>query len=277
MSASASASANTHRHLLQVPTQLRNGCNRRLHIGRQDAEAPCILRRTSRHLRLQAAVSLHKLSDWRPTDALNVEVLGFPFAAALRQILARTQNRSLDAAGHVCWLPPSRLRAACVWCWLRIYARVWRAAAREGRANARRFNSFRLDTPVQHFNIKTKIKATMNPQTPTRRPHNKHLALGGGGGVAHDSPLGDLSNAVRGPTEARGAHHGKAKSALSRREGFDTHPRSLALEARVTKDWDGPDAKIKKTKATNAGIVSAQWMRFQRSVVLSDPDLDTLP
>lgn len=97
----------------------------------------------------------------------------------------------------------------------------------------------------------------MNPQTPTRRPHNKHLALGGG--VAHDSPLNDLSNALKDTRLDRGGH-GKAKAGLSRKDVFDVHPKAPTLESRVTKDWEGPEAKLKKAKAASLGAVSsAKW------------------
>lgn len=98
------------------------------------------------------------------------------------------------------------------------------------------------------------LKTTMKPQTPTRRPQNKHLILGGA--VAQDSPLGDLSNALRDTRLDRG----KGKAGLGRKDGFESHGKSTSLpvESRVTKDWDGPEAKLKKAKTAGLGPVSGR-------------------
>ncbi|CAO1616055.1 unnamed protein product [Sympodiomycopsis kandeliae] len=101
----------------------------------------------------------------------------------------------------------------------------------------------------------------MNPQTPARRPVNKHLALAGG--VAQDSPLNDLSNASKDPS--RGVH-GKSKAVLGRKDGFDSHPKSsVSLESTITKDWEGPDAKAKKPKSTSLGARGDRFVTASRS------------
>lgn len=99
----------------------------------------------------------------------------------------------------------------------------------------------------------------MNPVTPTRKPINKHLALGGAP-IAQDSPLGDLSNAVRdlrlgGGSAAAGS---KGKGVLSRKGGTDGLPVAASAEVNITKDWDGPEAKLGRTKSSGTSVVSTQ-------------------
>lgn len=74
--------------------------------------------------------------------------------------------------------------------------------------------------------------------------------------MAQDSPLGDLSNALRDTRLDRG----KGKAGLGRKDGFESRGKSssLSVESKVTKDWDGPEAKLKKAKTAGLGAVSGR-------------------
>lgn len=106
----------------------------------------------------------------------------------------------------------------------------------------------------------------MNPVTPAQG-HSKGKCIGTGHiGAGHDTPLGEISNVVR---ESRtpglsGDKVNKSKVALVRKERSDTLPTATMSEISITRDWDGPEAKV-SLRPKSSGIGAGVSRRAERS------------
>lgn len=108
----------------------------------------------------------------------------------------------------------------------------------------------------------------MAPSTPVRKPLNKHIShAANGNGMPMDTPLGDLSNAFR-DTKPTGGD--KGKMAASKQKGrLDSIP-AAATEVRITRDWEGPEAKVSRPKLATVPSVSPRSLGGTQSRQASD-------
>lgn len=106
----------------------------------------------------------------------------------------------------------------------------------------------------------------MAPSTPVRKPLNKHISHAAG--MVHDTPLGDLSNAFRDTKPAGGGD--KGKMGASKQKGrLDSIP-AAATEVRITRDWEGPEAKVSRPKLATVPSVSSRSVKSTPSRPATD-------